>query len=59
MVQRNKDFTLKFNADQADAGLIDLDSGKLKLFMNANVDTLAFDDASGFLGVQVNLKLMD
>ena len=46
MVQRNKDFTLKFNADQADAGLIDLDSGKLKLFMNANVDTLAFDDAS-------------
>jgi len=46
MVQRNKDFTLRFNADQADAGLIDLDSGKLKLFMNANVDTLAFDDAS-------------
>ena len=46
MIQNNKEFVVKVNANQADAGLVDLDSGNLKLVMNANVTSLAFDNAS-------------
>ena len=46
MIQNNKEFVVKVNADQADAGLVDLDSGNLKLVMDANVTALAFDNAS-------------
>ena len=46
VIQNNKEFVVKVNANQADAGLVDLDSGNLKLVMNANVTSLAFDNAS-------------